>query len=79
MSADKEARQASFRRALGAQFSFIADPGAELISLFDVKTPLVKLAKRTTFVIGRERKILHIDRGRNAVNTDGAAEACALF
>ena len=63
---------------IGAQFAFIADNRAELIRLFGVKTPLIKLAKRTTFVIGAERRVLHVDTGRAAVSTDGAVAACQL-
>jgi len=57
----------------------VSDTSGELMRSFDVKLPVVKLAKRTTFVIGKERKILHIDSGKSAIDTDGAAAACQLF
>ncbi len=79
MSADKEAKQAEFRRSIGAPFSFVADPDATLIRLFGVKTPLIKIAKRVTFVIGRGRKVLHVESGGDAIKGKGAAEACSLF
>lgn len=79
VSADKEARQAEFRRSIGAEFSFVADPRGELIRKFEVKTPLVTFAKRYTFVIGKERKVLHVENGSDAVKGAGAAEACNLF
>ena len=44
-----------------------------------MKTPLVTFAKRYTFVIGKERKILHVDSGKDAVDTDGAMAACSLY
>ena len=37
------------------------------------------VAKRVTFVVGRERQILHCERGNSAISSNGAAEACALF
>ena len=40
--------------------------------------PLVTFAKRTTFVIGAQRRVLHVDRGGAAVSTDGAIAACKL-
>jgi peroxiredoxin Q/BCP len=79
VSSDKEARQAEFRRSIGAEFSFVADPRGELIKKYDVKTPLVTFAKRTTFVIGKGRKVLHIETGSDAIAGGGAAEACSLF
>ena len=79
VSADKEARQAEFRRSIGAEFSFVADPRGELIRKFAVKTPLVTFAKRYTFVIGKERKVLHVETGADAVKGGGVAEACSLF
>lgn len=79
MSADKEATQARFRREIGAEFSFVSDPGGALISDFGVKTPLVTFAKRTTFVIGKERKILYVDHGKDSIDSSKAASACSLY
>lgn len=79
VSSDKEVRQESFRREIGAEFSFVADEKLELIELYGIKAPLLSLAKRRTFVIGRERKILHVDAGNKALSAEGAAEACSLY
>lgn len=79
MSADKESTQASFRREIGAEFSFVSDPAGELIRNFGVKTPLVTFAKRTTFVIGKERKILYVDHGNDSIDSSKAASACSLY
>lgn len=78
ISADKEAKQAQFRREIGAPFAFIADPKGEVIKLYGVKTPLIKFAKRTTFVIGPDRKVVFIDSGRSAMDANGAVEACTI-
>ncbi len=40
---------------------------------------MLTFAKRYTFVVGKERKILHIDSGSKAVDPGGAVEACSLF
>jgi peroxiredoxin len=79
VSTDKQAKQADFKRSIGAAFSFVADEGGHLTKLYGVKTPLVTYAKRTTFVIGTERRVLHIDTGGDAVDTSGAAQACSLY
>jgi hypothetical protein len=44
-----------------------------------VKTPLITFAKRYTFVIGKERKVLHVDSGGDAIDTTGAMQACSLY
>lgn len=79
VSTDKQAKQAEFRRTIGAPFAFIADSSADLTKRYGVKTPLVKFAKRTTFVIGKGRVILHVEKGGSAVSPDGAAQACSLY
>lgn len=79
MSTDKEATQAAFRREIGAPFAFISDSKGTLTRLYGVKTPIITFAKRYTFVIGKERKVLHVDSGSNAIDTDGAMQACSLY
>jgi peroxiredoxin len=79
VSSDKEDTQARFRREIGAPFAFIADSKGELLRLYGVKTPLLTFAKRVTFVIGKGRKVLHIDAGGDAVDVSGAAQACSLY
>ena len=59
------------------QISFVADPEGVLIRKFDVKTPLITFAKRTTFVIAPDGKIAHVDAGKHALAAD-AAVSCAL-
>jgi peroxiredoxin Q/BCP len=79
VSTDKEATQASFRREIGAAFGFVADSKGELTRLYGVKTPLVTFARRYTFVIGKDRKVLHVDSGGDAIDTSGAMQACSLY
>lgn len=57
----------------------MADADGELMTTYGVKLPLIKVSKRVTFVIGKDRKILHVDEGSAAVSTDGAIAACSLF
>lgn len=77
VSSDKADKQAKFRREIGAEFSFVADPSGNLIRTYGVKTPLVTFAKRTTFVIAPDGKIAYIETGKDAVSAEGAA-SCAL-
>ena len=77
ISTDSEERQARFRESLGAPFSFVADSDAVLTTLYTNKVPILKMARRTSFVIDGERRIARIDRGRNAVDPHGAITASA--
>ena len=79
MSSDKSEKSAAFKREIGAEFSFVADRAGKLIRLYGVKTPLVTFARRYTFIIGKERKIVHVDNGGSAIDTSGALEACSLY
>ena len=61
-----------------AQFPFIPDPDAKLTNLYEVKTPVLKLANRYTFVIGEERKILKVESGKDAIDPSGAIVSCPI-
>jgi peroxiredoxin Q/BCP len=67
-----------FKESLKAQFPFIPDPDAKLTNLYEVKTPVLKLANRYTFVIGEERKVLKVETGKDAIDPNGAIVACPL-
>ena len=75
ISGDDTATLARFKNDLHAPFTFIADPQARLMELYGVKMPFVKLAKRTTFVVGSERKITRIDTSSDAINLKDALRA----
>lgn len=61
---------------MGAPYPFIADARAEIIKRFGIKLPLVKLAKRVSFVIDSDMTILHIDSGKDALDPTKALSAC---
>ncbi len=64
VSADDDATQHAFKTSLKAPFPFIAD--RRLVELFGVRTPLLGWAMRTTFLIGRDRRVLGIWQGAEA-------------
>lgn len=77
MSTDSAETQRKFKAKLNAPFPFIADPDAKLVQLFGVKVPIFTYAKRRTFVIGKDRRILAIDEGSDAIDPQGALGVCA--
>lgn len=67
---------AEFKRSLQAPFPFVPDPDGELTKLYGVKTPLLNLALRHTFVVGAERIVLRVDHGRDAIDPTQAIAWC---
>ena len=67
-----------FKAYLRAPFPFVPDPEGKLVKLFGVKTPLVSLALRYTFVVGEDRKVLKIDHGKDAVDPATAITSCSV-
>ncbi len=57
----------------------MADPDGTLIRQFEVKTLLFTVAKRVTYVIGKDRRILYVERGLSAIDPSEAVAACPLF
>ncbi len=78
VSADDVETQRKFKASLGATFPFVADPQATLISLYGVKTPVVKFAMRTTFVIGKDRMIVSVTSGGDAIDPKAATDAATM-
>lgn len=77
ISTDDLDTQRRFKAELKAPYPFVADPKAEIIELYDVKTAVVTYAKRTTFVIDRKRKVVRVDTGSDAIDPSGAIKAAA--
>ena len=69
---------AKFKESLKAPFPFIPDPDAKLTNLYEVKTPVLKLANRYTFVIGEDRKVLKVESGKDAIDPNGAIVSCPI-
>ena len=69
---------AKFKASLKAPFPFVPDPDGNIVKAFHVKTPVLSLALRFTFVVGEDRKILKVDTGRDAVDPSTAIVACSI-
>ena len=78
VSMDDRDTLARFKAELKAPFAFVSDPEGHLVKLFDVKTPVLSLASRHTFVIGEGRKVLEVQSGSDALDPAGAIRACPL-
>lgn len=75
ISTDDAKTLGEFRAKYAPGVRFVADPEAKLVTLFDVKTPVVSFAQRTTFIIGQDRKIVAVQTGNDAIDAAKALDA----
>lgn len=78
ISGDDEKTARAFKESLKAPFPFVSDSTGALMRRFDVKYPLVTVAKRVTFVIGPGRKVMAVQSGSDAIDPSVAVTACSL-
>jgi peroxiredoxin Q/BCP len=76
-STDTAQKNKEFAESLGADFPILADPEKLAAEAYGVVMPVVGLAKRWTFYIGKDGKILFIDQSVK-VDTAGADIAAKL-
>ena len=77
VSTDTAQTNKAFAESLGADFPILADPDKKAAEPYGVLVPVVGLAKRWTFYIGKDGKILFIDK-EVKVATAGADIAAKL-
>ncbi|MBB6172734.1 peroxiredoxin Q/BCP [Nocardiopsis mwathae] len=81
ISADPVGRQSDFARAHGLDFPLLSDVGGTVADLYGVRRGGVLSAvaptRRTTFVIGTDRRVLHVVRSeiRMQAHAEGALRA----
>ena len=79
ISTDSNKTQGEFKTSLKAPYSFVGDDDAILVKKYDVKVPILPLAKRVTFVVGPGLKVLSKQEGSDALEPAGAVQACSLI
>ena len=77
VSADKQETQDRFRQSLDLPFPLVGDPEGTVRDGFGVKWPLFGLARRVTFVIGKDRRIRLVHKAERDVESH-VTEACQL-
>jgi thioredoxin-dependent peroxiredoxin len=76
-STDTPQKNKEFAESLGADYPILADPDKKAAEAYGVLMPVVGVAKRWTFYIGKDGKVLAIDKDVN-VDTAGADVAAKL-
>jgi peroxiredoxin len=78
VSADNEERSRKFAEELDLTYPLVADPKGTVLKAYGVRWPIVGLAQRSTFVVGRDRQVrmaFHSERDVQAHLTQASAEA----
>ncbi len=76
-STDSPDKNKKFADSLGADFPILSDPEGKVADAYGVRMPLVNVASRWTFYIGKDGRIVDIDRKVKAA-THGEAVAKRL-
>ena len=77
VSANHQDTSERFRNSLDLPFPLVGDASGEILRAYRVRWPLLGLARRVTYVIGRDQKIRSVYESQLAVD-DHVAEACAV-
>ena len=77
ISVDSAQKNREFAESLGLDYPLLSDPEKQVAKAYGVLMPFVGLARRWTFYIGKDGKILHVDRDIG-VKTAGADLAARL-
>jgi thioredoxin-dependent peroxiredoxin len=76
---DPASRNKAFAAELGLKFPVLSDETKTVTRQYGVLYPLIRVAKRVTFVIDREGVIRSITEGGEAADPQKAAAACSLL
>lgn len=75
---DKPEKNREFAESLGATFPILSDPRREVAKRYGVLIPVIRMAKRVTFVIGKDGVIRAIQRGDEAMDPRCALASISL-
>ena len=67
-----------FADAYKLNFTLVADPDGKIIAAYDAKMPVVSMAKRVSFLIGLDGKVVHVtDAGNPDIHFNEMKDAIA--
>jgi peroxiredoxin len=68
VSADTQQRNDAFRASLALPYPLVGDPDGTIRSAYRVKWPVIGLARRTTYVVGADRRIRRAIRSERDID-----------
>lgn len=77
ISVDSEDKNKSFAESLGLTYPVLSDPDRTVSRDYGVVMPIIRLAKRTTFIIDKSGVIRSVHRGREALDPAIAYASCS--
>lgn len=78
VSTDSPETNKSFADSLRLEFAILSDVEGTVSEKYDVLNDEM-VSNRTTFVIGKDGLIKHVECGSSALDPAGAAKACSLL
>jgi peroxiredoxin len=67
-----------FADAYKLNFTLVANPDGKIVAAYDAKMPVVSMAKRVSFLIGLDGKIVHVtDAGNPDIHFNEMKDAIA--
>ena len=79
ISVDSRAKNKAFAEELGVTYPILSDDTKTVSRAYGVLMPLIRLAKRTTFVIDKRGTIQSIQKGGEALDPQKAEYSCSLL
>jgi peroxiredoxin Q/BCP len=76
ISADDAPTLKRFKEERKAPYTFLSDPEKKVIKLYSGTMPVVGLANRANYVIDRDRKVLSLVEGSDAIDPTASIGAC---
>ncbi len=77
LSVDSIPANAHWAQELGVTFPLLSDFNRKVSADYGVLNAERGFANRTTFVVDKEGKIVHIEEGKGAIDPAGALQACS--
>ena len=77
VSRDPQDANDRFRESLDLPFPLVGDPGGKILKAYRVRWPIIGIAQRVTYLIGRDRTVRRAYRNERDVGAH-AAQACAF-
>ena len=66
-----------FREDRKAPYPFLSDAGGKVARQYAGLYPVVGLAKRANFVVGRDGKVVSVVEGNDAIDPSASVDACS--
>ncbi len=77
VSTDDLETNKKFAESLNLEFALLSDTSGDASKKFGIYNAERNMSGRTTFVVGKNGKIEHVEAGGGAIDIAGAASACS--